>query len=228
MSNPYVINLDSRPDRWETINQVWNGAFELTKVPAVSESPGWIGCGLSHVRIIEDAKQRGDPYVLVWEDDCMPFRRIPSQVRTLWNEVLYKLSLCRDKWDVVTGGTTSVQKGAFFNQELSTKNVSVYDLPHGLTTHWILYNSSAYDRMIEWKTLRTPQIDVYLFNVFRVKVVVPFLAEQNTGYSDIESRQVNYHDMFHRTELDISQTSNTLSKILKNAPAVYSPKFMTR
>jgi hypothetical protein len=106
--------------------------------------------------------------------------------------------------------------------------MEVYDLPHGFTTHWTLYNSSAYDRMIEWKNIRNPQIDVYLFKTFRVKVVVPFLAEQINGYSDIESRQVDYHEMFDRTEITLTQTKNTLSKILHGAPAVQSPKFMTR
>jgi len=229
MANPYVINLDSRPDRWEHMQVAWKGAFELTRVSAVQETPGWVGCALSHIKIVEDAKQRGDPMVLVWEDDCIPRNRHPRAVKELWNEISYKLSCCRDQWDVVLGATSAAYKGATYNQPLSTRNMEVYDLPHGFTTHWTLYNSSAYDRMIEWKTLRDPQIDVYLFKTFRVKVVVPFLAEQNTGYSDIESQQVDYHDMFDRTELLLNQTrNNTLSKLLHSAPPIQSPKFMAR
>jgi len=230
MANPYVINLDSRPDRWAALQHAWKGAFNLTRVPAVQETPGWIGCALSHVKIIKDAKARGDPYVLVWEDDCIPMNRHPRATKELWNEVLYKLSLCRDKWDIALGATSAVYKGGTYNPELSTQHVKVFDIPHGFTTHWILYNSSAYDRMIEWETVRSPQIDVYLFNIFGVKVVTPFLAGQMPGFSDIESQQVDYRDMFDRTEALLTgmNRNNTLSSIIGKQPIVQSPKFITR
>jgi len=230
MANPYVINLDSRPDRWEWLQGAWKGAFQLTRVPAIQETPGWVGCALSHIKVIEEAKARGDPCVLVWEDDCKPRNRHPLAIRELWNEVSYKLSLHRDQWDVVLGATSRALNGATFNPTLSTRNVDVYDLPQGFTTHWTLYNSSAYDRMIEWKQARSPQIDVYLFGKFRVKTVVPFLAEQIPGYSDIEVTQTDYGHMFDHTEtlLTKSKQQTTLSSLIKNAPAVQSPKFMTR
>jgi len=233
MANPYVINLESRPDRWKSINRDWNGVFTFTKVPAVSASPGWIGCGLSHVKAVEEAKARGDPYVLVWEDDCTPFHHTPAQVRDLWNEVLYKLSIHKDQWDIVTGGTTVVDQGATFNQGLSTRNVKVYDLPFGFTTHWVLYNSSAYDKMIEWKNIQSPQIDVYIYQQFRVKVVIPFLAAQASGYSNIQGGVLNYNDLFVAAERQFRIPSNqrlgTLSTLIHSSGAkTAAPKFMAR
>ena len=232
MSRPHVINLDSRPDRWSTINQDWKGAFPLTRVSAVSASPGWIGCGLSHVKAVEEAKARGDPYVLVWEDDCTPFNHTPARVRDLWNEVLYKLSLHTDQWDIVTGGTTSVDRGSSFNEVLSTRNVNVYDLPFGLTTHWVLYNSSAYDRMIQWKNIQAPQIDVYLYQQFRVKVVVPFMAVQASGYSNIQGGAVQYNDLFRNAERmfrNPSSNPTSVKTLIHSLSArVSRPKFMAR
>jgi hypothetical protein len=234
MASPYVINLDSRPDRWATINRDWKGVFSLVRVPAVSASPGWLGCALSHVKAIEDAKLRGDPYVLVWEDDCTPFNHTPAQVRDLWNEVLYKLSLFKDEWDIVTGGTTNIDKGSTFNPTLSTRNVNVYDLPFGFTTHWVLYNSSSYDKMIEWKNIQAPEIDVYIYQRFRVKLIVPFLAVQADGYSNIQRGTVYYNDLFGKAERTLRRPhtlgfKTSLSAIIQSPLArVATPKFMAR
>uniref|UniRef100_A0A6C0B561 Glycosyltransferase n=1 Tax=viral metagenome TaxID=1070528 RepID=A0A6C0B561_9ZZZZ len=233
MANPYVINLESRPDRWNSINRDWNGVFTLTKVPAVSASPGWKGCGLSHVKAVEEAKARGDPYVLVWEDDCTPFQHTPEQVRDLWNEVLYKLSIHKDQWDIVIGATTIVNHGAMFNQLLSTRNVKVYDLPFGLTAHWILYNSSAYDKMIEWKNIQSPEIDVYIYQGLRVKVILPFLAGQAAGYSNIQGGVLNYNNLFVNAERlfrpSPTLSLGTLSTLIHSSGAkVATPKFMAR
>uniref|UniRef100_A0A6C0B6T4 Glycosyltransferase n=1 Tax=viral metagenome TaxID=1070528 RepID=A0A6C0B6T4_9ZZZZ len=200
MTEPYVINLEKRTDRWEELNRIWKGAFKLTRLPAVEASPGWVGCALSHIKACEDAKERGDPHVLVWEDDCVPRNRHPRAIKALWEEVLPKLVEHREQWDIVLGATSAAYKGATKNPGLSTPNVTIYDLPHGFTAHWILYNESSYDKMIAWKTTRDPQIDVYMYNHLRIKVVMPFLAEQTIGFSDIESSDVDYHHMFERTE----------------------------
>ena len=234
MASPYVINLDSRTDRWTTLSRDWMGVFPLTRLPAVLASPGWLGCGLSHVKAVEEAKLRGDPYVLVWEDDCTTFNHTPTQIRDLWNEVLYKLSLYKGEWDIVTGGTTNADNGSTFNPTLSTRNVSVYDLPFGFTTHWVLYNSSSYDRMIAWKNIQSPQIDVYIYQQFRVKVVLPFLAVQASGYSNIQGGTVKYNDLFRKTERSFRRpttfgSKTSLSTIVQSPfVRVATPKFMAR
>lgn len=228
MASPYVINLDARPDRWNALQTAWKGAFNLKRVSATHANPGWVGCALSHIHIIEAAKGRGDPSVLVWEDDCKPRNRHPRAIKELWNEVSYKLSLYPDQWDIVLGATSAAHKGATFNPLLSTQHVKVYDLPHGFTTHWVLYNASSYDRMIEWKKTSEPQIDVYMFNKFRVKVVMPFLAEQFPGFSDIETRETNYGQMFERAENVIQQSAYSLTSVIGNLPQIQTPKFMTR
>jgi hypothetical protein len=83
--------------------------------------------------------------------------------------------------------------------------------------------------MIEWKNIRSPQIDVYLFQKFRVKTIIPFLGSQVPGYSDIEGTVRDYDGMFDETETSISATKlQSLSSIIHRAPAIQFPKFMTR
>ncbi|NBR15572.1 MAG: glycosyltransferase family 25 protein [Crocinitomicaceae bacterium] len=226
MTNPYVINLDERTDRWEQIQKEWKGYFNLTRVSAVRETPGWKGCSLSHIKIIEEAKSRGDPYVLIWEDDCIP-RKHPKVVRELWDEILCKLSHFRDRWDIVLGATSRAYRGATHNPTLSSQRVKIYDLPHGFTTHWTLYNSSCYDKMIEYKNTLQCEIDVFMYQTCNVKVVIPFLAQQRKGYSDIECLERDYSEWFDDTENKLLNKQGTLNSILRGSQ-MSSPKFIAR
>jgi hypothetical protein len=228
MAVAYVINLDSRTDRWDQIRKDWKNAFPLERVPAVEATPGWKGCSLSHIKVVEEAKARGEPYVLVWEDDCVPRNRHPVAIRAMWNEVMAKLAANQDKWDVVLGGATWANGTTVSeNSELTTHHMRVFNLPRGFTTHWTLWNvNSVFDRLMAYKEVLDVQIDVFMYHQFRVKVVVPFLAEQRQGYSDIEGRAIDYSKMFDFAEA--KYPARKLSQILRNTPATPSFTFIGR
>ena len=73
----FVVNLETRPDRLEDIK------FELDYIgwdyevfSAVNRN-SYMGCTLSHLGIINIAKERGYKRVMVIEDDCdvMPYSK---------------------------------------------------------------------------------------------------------------------------------------------------------
>jgi len=227
----YVINLDSRPDRWEQIQKDWKNTFPLVRTSAVQASPGWKGCSLSHIKVVEEAKSRGEPYVLVWEDDCIPRKRHPLAIQAMWNEVMTKLASNQDKWDVVLGGATWSAAGQppTLDTELSGQNAKVYNLPKGFCTHWTLWNvNTTYDKLMTYKTTLETEIDVFMYTHFRVKIVLPFLAEQRQGFSNIVGSDVNYSALFDYAESMYLPPAQTVSELLRRAPHIQKPSFITK
>ena len=231
MSTAYVINLDERTDRWNNLQADWKGAFPIVRVPAVRASPGWKGCALSQIKVVEEARARGEPYVLLWEDDCTPRNRHPLAVRGLWNEVLPRLAEHTDKWDIVLGGTSRAFKGSSLNPVLSTHNVKVHDLPHGFCAHWALWNvATTYEKLMKYKETLHEEIDIFMYKDFRVKVILPFLAEQHASYSDIEGINADYKWMFDATEKELYTKATSLTDIIHfgKRAGYQAPKFMAR
>lgn len=223
MTTPYVINLDRSPDRWEKIQKEWKGVFPLKRLPAVEASPGWVGCGLSHVKAVEEAKARGDPWVLVWEDDCIPRKRNGEasnvhMIRKLWDAVMAQLSKHPTRWDIVLGATSRVLETPQRDTELSTNMISVYRLPRGFTTHWTLYNAAIYDYIIQWKDTRPSPIDVYMYEKARIYVTVPFLAEQRSGFSTVESKDADYSSLFNSAERELKSFGVKIERSLPIVP----------
>jgi hypothetical protein len=226
---PYVINLDRSPERWAAIQSEWG--IPLQRVSAVEASPGWIGCALSHIKVIEEAKARGDPYVLVWEDDCIPMKRNgePANVRVikrLWDNVMERLSAHPARWDIVLGATSKIFDRPILDPVLSTNLVKIFRITKGFTTHWTLYNASIYDSMIEWKKTQPSQIDVYMYEKARVYVTLPFLAEQRAGFSTIENNQQDYHRLFDSAEktLQGTRTLNVEPQVTMSVGSIKLPQ----
>ena len=67
------INLRDRPDRdilcKDQLRQI--GITEPKRFNAFKTKSGIIGCGMSHLSVIQDAKNNNFPYILVCEDDVV-------------------------------------------------------------------------------------------------------------------------------------------------------------
>ena len=69
----YVINLDRRADRLKDF-EAGMATIELPfkRFSAIERKPGAIGCALSHLAIVKEARTLGLKNVLVFEDDFTP------------------------------------------------------------------------------------------------------------------------------------------------------------
>ncbi len=67
----FYINLDSRPDRRKLIEEELNklNINTIYRFPAIEHIVGGLGCGLSHINVLREAKSRKLKNILIFEDD---------------------------------------------------------------------------------------------------------------------------------------------------------------
>lgn len=193
--NVYVINLKNRPDRWEFIQNEMAKTKCLTPIrwEATVAHPGSNGCALSHLSIIEMAKDSAMPYIIVWEDD--------TQIRNPHFDLIFTRIMAYLKshstWDVFNGNPANIG-------HITTQTVKVvYPYPAMISyefctsTNFMIYHQRSYDKILECRKLyhgrSGPPIDMELNNHdLRFVTSIPYLTHQKDDYSDITKRLAKY------------------------------------
>jgi hypothetical protein len=178
-----IINLPHTTDRLLEITEEmekWKSGIQYEILEGITEKPGWKGCGKSHLKAIQLAKERQYPWVLILEDDCKfaanSFQQFETLLPILWDK--------KEGWDVFLGGaviTGRVQK--------------ITDYPpifqaEALTTHFTLIHSGSYKKILSYD-ISCPY-DFFLRVQCRLWMTLPFLATQRVSYSDIDDRIISY------------------------------------
>lgn len=67
----FYINLDSRPDRRQLIEEELSklNVSSVYRFPAIQHPVGGLGCGLSHINVLREARAKKYKNILVFEDD---------------------------------------------------------------------------------------------------------------------------------------------------------------
>jgi hypothetical protein len=200
----FVINLDHRTDRWAVIERTCSAAdLAPVRVSAVSASPGWRGCALSHLKCVRLAKEGSLPWVLILEDDATftpeAMDRFRGFLGYLWEH--------RDKWERFNGGPTFPAQPEI--RILSRKPPLMY--AKGFATHFNLIHARAYDIILSWDPERDRMIDVFYMElesrfrtVFSSVATVPHISTQVTSRSEIspfsEQSENDYSIYFNYSE----------------------------
>lgn len=198
----FYINLKHREDRKEKIlkeiqklNQVKNCSFHTTRINAIKDTEGAIGCGKSHIKALKQAKQENLPYVIIIEDDIDIKEKELNTVFKLLNQVA--------EWDVFIlsghGGSTKIDDN--------------YSKPYDVqTTGMYIINKNYYQKLIdcfqesvtnmeklknEKKDINKPKwaIDINWKKLQKNDNWLFYhrnLGFQRDDYSDIENRIVDY------------------------------------
>ncbi|HNQ04435.1 MAG TPA: hypothetical protein PKH69_07455 [Thiobacillaceae bacterium] len=222
-----VVNLASRPDRWQGIRDLVQGLIPaqlLMRLPATAgiELPGYgeppwfrgrkrdrtwagrAGCTLSHRTAIQHARQQGWRTLLILEDDIELSPALPSVLAAL------PQVLARVDWDVCYLGYTDpvppYRTLAGLPEEHSLCRVSGCS-----TTHAYLLRASTFDWLLAhlpqptdvWRwTSRHRAIDRWYYRNlarrFVVTAVSPAIINQQGGFSDITLRP---HEKVHTTHV---------------------------
>jgi len=204
--NIFIINLDDRLDRWTVINDLCiECGLSAQRISAVRASPGWVGCGLSHLKCIEIAKEQKLPWVLILEDDA----QFSSNTIDRFRNLLPYLWENRHDWEKFSGGPTFAPD---FNACcLDIHHQVVY--ANGLTTHFDLIHEGGYEKVLQWKPEFGIPIDVYYYHLartrggFRCVCTYPHVATQRPSISDVElsGDVLNYDNYFQYSGMKIRE-----------------------
>ena len=133
----YYINLDRRTDRRTEIEAEF-AKMDISGVrfSAIATRPGIIGCGLSHLTILKEAREKKLKNVLIFEDD---FEFLVDKW-AFWGQIkeFYEMNI---EYDVLML-SYMLNKATKVNDLIQR----VYDVQ---TTSGYIVNASMYDRLID-------------------------------------------------------------------------------
>jgi glycosyl transferase family 25 len=97
IKNAFYINLEHRIDRKEHVEtQLANIGVKANRFNAIKMANGAIGCSMSHLKILEDAKKNNLDHVLIVEDDITFL-----DSKLFKNQINKFLEIHENNWDVV-------------------------------------------------------------------------------------------------------------------------------
>lgn len=189
---PYrvCINLDRRPERWQRMRAKFerHGIGPVERFAALdgealdipadwAHTPGAYGCLRSHVEVVREARRRGAPSVLVFEDDVVfddelqkKFGRQIGQVPRDWDMLYF---------------------GALHKDEPAQVSENVVRLTRSNSTYAYALRETVFDAFVELNSRAEDVLDNNSFRLqrrFNCYCFMPHLAWVETDYSDAQRR----------------------------------------
>jgi GR25 family glycosyltransferase involved in LPS biosynthesis len=194
----YVINLDRRPDRYETFKKeiskygienverfsaIDGVTLMSNNIPLLS---GELGILETHLEIIKKCREDNLQNVLIMEDDVY-----------FTDEILkideYMSSTPKD-WEFIYFGGNHV-----YGEPPKLINDKIIKLNYTVALQCVAINSSIFEVIEAILPKRKKQVDAYyaeLHKTFNAYGFYPSMAKQIAGFSDIQNRIVDYSNFF--------------------------------
>jgi len=195
IKHAFYINLDTRPDRKEHVKTQLNMiGIKADRFKAIKLNNGAIGCSMSHLKLLENAKKNNLPHILIVEDDIL-FTK-PS----VFIENFNKFLTLHKMFDVVLLAGNNLPP--FFPIDNTCVRVTTCQTTTGylVLNHYFDILIENYKKGIE-KLIQSPNehrlyaIDKYWFNLQRRDkwyLIIPLTVSQKRDYSDIEKKLTDY------------------------------------
>lgn len=201
MDIAYVINLDSRKDRWETIQKEFkNLPFRLERISAVTSNPPAHGTFLSSIKAIKKAKQKGLNSITILEDDCLPLTNFTSK----WQKIKTWLDNHPTEWDIYSGAATHIFMPDLIGEY---KGIKFFNPLYSLSAHFIHIPKRSYEKVLNHynnfiftsKLSNMLASDVFN-NMLKTIISYPFIAIQDDGYSNVTKHHRSRRKTFKNSE----------------------------
>ena len=199
----FYINLAHRTDRLEHITKqlryLCPDMSKVIRIEAIKETPGAIGCTLSHIKALEQFEQNSSwTTCMIIEDD---FTLRDTNITNL-NNILSTFFTEFSNWDVISIGYNSHYRCNIKDTHISNIKKAIH-----------IYSSSAYcihknfvstlkQNFIESSNAKRNEpnnvefcLDVYWKHIQPISnwyLISPSIGYQLPGYSDIENKFVDY------------------------------------
>jgi len=205
LENVYYINLETSEDRRVQVEkelQKMNWKYE--RFDAIKTADGRIGCCISHLRIIERAKEIGLDYVVVVEDDIQ-FTQ-PKKYNQMLAEFKNFTKSNNMKYDVLLFGANIADKA----NGIKKVNDLIYKVTCGLTSTGYLVNKHYFDTLIDnykesinllinYSNLDIGCIDINWLKLQKMGnwyILFPRTISQRPALSIIQNNYVDYTHLF--------------------------------
>lgn len=194
--NTHFINLEHRLDRLIHVKQeLAKINVASTRFNAIKLANGAVGCSMSHLKCLEQAKQNGSPYVFVCEDDI----QFLDPDLFLKNVGLFCDSI-QNNWDVliISGNICPPFQpiGDFCVRLVNCQTTTGYIVQqHYYDTLIANYREGITKLLADPANKREYAIDMYWKHLQakdRWYMIVPPTVVQMEGFSDVEGRETNY------------------------------------
>jgi GR25 family glycosyltransferase involved in LPS biosynthesis len=185
----YVINLDRRLDRWESVSkQLKDLNVEFTRVSAVDgkalEIPGWQACTMSHRKVLQEAQDIGLNNVLIFEDDVVFTKDFSERLSKAIAEL-------PEDWDIFYLGASFHKTTVQISSQLSRADETYCN-------HAIGINKSTIDLLLK-KVSENDVIDKVIASLqsqIKAYAITPSICVQYANHSDIQEKYVDYSWLF--------------------------------
>jgi len=208
IKNAFYINLEHRTDRKEHVERELNSiGINAKRFNAIKMTNGAIGCSMSHLKILEDAKKNNLDHVLIIEDDIKFLN--PELFKTQMNKFF---QLHGNNWDVVLLAGNNMPPYEIIDDTCVKVSRCQTTTAYLVNGHYLNILASNV-KMGLTNLLNKPDekskyaIDKFWFilqNNSNWYLITPLTVVQREDYSDIEQKVTNYTKMMQdldKTEL---------------------------
>ena len=195
IKNAYYINLEKRRDRKAHVeSELEKIGIKAQRFNAIQLPNGSLGCSMSHLKCIENAKKNNWDHVLVVEDD------ITFLDSALFTTQLNKFLKFNKVWDVILLAGNNhkpyIQYGDYCVKTFRCQTTTGYIVKNTYYDKLIQnYKEGINNLMREPTKVNQHAIDKHWFRLQEKDswfLITPLTVIQRDDYSDIDKKQRNY------------------------------------
>lgn len=215
IKNAFYINLEHRTDRKDHIEQELKKlGINANRFNAIKMANGAIGCSMSHLKILENAKKDNLDHVLILEDDITFL-----DVNLFKNQINKFFELHGNNWDVILFAGNNMPPYSKIDETCVKVTRCQTTTGYLVNGHYIKV-LAANVKMGLTNLLNKPEerskyaIDKFWFilqNSCNWFLIIPLTVVQREDYSDIEDKVTNYQNMMR--DLDKKELFKTLKEM---------------